>query len=266
MEKKPIVLIGALNSEIKYLVEMLESCKIETRGNYKFYKGYIKDYPVIIAKSEVGLINAASCLTLAIEYYNPICIVNEGTAGGIIENRHKKDIIIADECINIISAKTPYKELGEGSNSCDWELMTFTDSGIDEKRVYKLDEKLTHKVNKTQNHLHINYPFSKNFNFTEEQLNGLASNKLSIVGLNDSFLEKILVITFTKKAAIEMKERFKSLASSFKTPGLTSIPAFFKTSEKLYNKKEDFIPEEVNAMKCELNGKVYHYTILIHQI
>lgn len=142
MEKKPIVLIGALNSEIKYLVEMLESCKIETRGNYKFYKGYIKDYPVIIAKSEVGLINAASCLTLAIEYYNPICIVNEGTAGGIIENRHKKDIIIADECINIISAKTPYKELGEGSNSCDWELMTFTDSGIDEKRVYKLDEKL----------------------------------------------------------------------------------------------------------------------------
>lgn len=142
MEKRPIVLIGALNSEIKYLVEMLETCDIETKSIYKFYKGYIKDYPVIIAKSEVGLVNASACLTLAIEYYNPICIVNAGTAGGIIENRHKKDIIIAEECFNIISSKTPYKELGEGSDSCDWNLMTFTDGGDDEKRIYKSDERL----------------------------------------------------------------------------------------------------------------------------
>lgn len=142
MEKRPIVLIGALNSEIKYLVEMLETCDIETKSIYKFYKGYIKDYPVIIAKSEVGLVNASACLTLAIENYNPICIVNAGTAGGIIENRHKKDIIIAEECFNIVSSKTPYKELGEGSNSCEWDLMTFTDGGDDEKRIYKSDKRL----------------------------------------------------------------------------------------------------------------------------
>lgn len=142
MEKRPIVVIGALNSEIKYLVEMLESCDIETKSIYKFYKGYIKDYPVVIAKSEVGLVNASACLTLAIENYNPLCIVNAGTAGGIIENRHKKDIIIAEECFNIISSKTPYKELGEGSNSCDWDFMTFTDGGKDEKKVYKSDERL----------------------------------------------------------------------------------------------------------------------------
>ena len=140
MEKRPIVLIGALNSEIKYLVEMLETCDIETKSIYKFYKGYIKDYPVVISKSEVGLVNAAACLTLAIENYNPICIVNAGTAGGIIESRHKKDIIIAEECFNIISSKTPYKELGEGSDSCNWDLMTFTDGGDDEKRIYKSNE------------------------------------------------------------------------------------------------------------------------------
>ena len=142
MEIRPILVIGALKSEINYLVEMLESCDIETKSIYKFYKGYIKDYPVVIAKSEVGLVNAASCLTLAIEMYNPLCIVNAGTAGGIIENRHKKDIIIAEECFNIISSKTPYKELGEGSNSCDWDLMTFTDGGDDAKKLYKSDERL----------------------------------------------------------------------------------------------------------------------------
>ena len=46
---------------------MLETCDIETNSIYKFYKGYIKDYPVIIAKTEVGLVNSASCLTIAIE-------------------------------------------------------------------------------------------------------------------------------------------------------------------------------------------------------
>ena len=142
MEKRPILLIGALNSELKYLIEMLEDSEPETKSIYKFFKGYINDYPVVIAKSEVGLVNAASCLTLAIENYNPICIVNAGTAGGIIENRHKKDIIIAEECFNILSSKTPYKELGEGSNSCEWDLMTFTDGGDDEKRLYKTNRKL----------------------------------------------------------------------------------------------------------------------------
>lgn len=143
MKERPILLIGALKGEINYLIEMLEGCEIESKGIYKFYNGFINDYPVVIAKSEVGLINATSCLTLAIETYNPICIVNEGTAGGIIENRHKKDIIIAEDCFNILSSKTPYKELGEGSNSCDWDLMTFTDGENDEKKVYKSDERLT---------------------------------------------------------------------------------------------------------------------------
>ena len=142
MERRPIIVTGALKGELNYLIEMLETCDIETNSIYKFYKGYIKDYPVIIAKTEVGLVNSASCLTIAIEKYNPICIINTGTAGGIIESRHKKDIIIAEECFNILASKTPYKELGEGSNSCQWDLMTFTDGGNDEKRLYKSDERL----------------------------------------------------------------------------------------------------------------------------
>lgn len=142
MKNKPILIVGALKKEINYLVEKLENLEEEMLCIYKIYKGSINHYPVIIAKTEVGLVNAASCLTLAIEKYNPICIINCGTAGGIIENRHKKDIIIAEKCVNILSSKTPYKELGEGSDSCEWELMTFTDGGLDEKRIYLSDNRL----------------------------------------------------------------------------------------------------------------------------
>lgn len=142
MKKRPILIIGALQSEINLLIDKLKNCEMETNGIYKFYKGNVNDYPVIIAKSEVGLINASSCLTIAIEKYNPICILNPGTAGGIIENRHKKDIIIGAECFNTLSAKTPYKEIGEGSDSRDWDLMSFSDGGKDELKIYKADNKL----------------------------------------------------------------------------------------------------------------------------
>ena len=142
MEKKPILLVGALRGELDYLINKLENCEEEINCVYKAYKGTVEGYPVVIAKSEVGLVNASSSLTLAIEKYEPICIINCGTAGGIIENRHKKDIIIAEECFNILSSKTPYKELGEGSNSCDWDLMTFTDGRKDEKKVYPSDDRL----------------------------------------------------------------------------------------------------------------------------
>ena len=142
MENKPILIVGALKKEIDYLIEKLENIQEEMLCTYKIYKGVINNYPIVIAKTEIGLINASSCLTLAIEKYKPIYIINCGTAGGIIENRHKKDIIIAEECFNILSSKTPYKELGEGSNSCEWDFMTFTDGDVDEKKLYKSDEKL----------------------------------------------------------------------------------------------------------------------------
>jgi adenosylhomocysteine nucleosidase len=142
MEKKPILIIGAMNTEINYLVSKIENCKIVEKNSYKFYEGTIKNYPVVLAKTNIGLVNASSCITLAIEKYNPLCIINEGTAGGITESRHKKDIIIGTEVFNINSYKTPYKELGEGTDSRDWELMTFTDGGVDEKVTIKSDEKL----------------------------------------------------------------------------------------------------------------------------
>ncbi len=147
MDLKPILIIGALQSEIDYLVKKLDDCESIKNGIYKFYKGTVNNYPVVIAKSEVGLINAASCLTIAIEKYNPTCILNPGTAGGIIEDRHKKDIIIGVECFNILSSKTPYKELGEGSDSRDWEFMTFSDGEIDELKIYKSDDRLTKIAN-----------------------------------------------------------------------------------------------------------------------
>lgn len=142
MEKRPILIVGAMTSEINYLVEKIENCKIIEKIVYKFYEGTINDYPVVLVKTNIGLVNASSAVTLAIEKYNPILILNEGTAGGITEDRHKLDIIIGTEVFNINSYRTPYKELGEGTDSREWELMMFTDGSFDQKTIFKSDKTL----------------------------------------------------------------------------------------------------------------------------
>lgn len=142
MEKRPILIVGAMNSEIDYLVEHIKDCKTIEKVVYKFYEGTIDDYPVVLVKTNIGLVNASAATTLAIEKYNPILIFNEGTAGGITEDKHKKDIIIGTEVFNINSYRTPYKELGEGTDSRDWELMMFTDGSFDQKTIFKSNELL----------------------------------------------------------------------------------------------------------------------------
>lgn len=139
---KPILVVGAMSSEINYVIQKLENCKESKLSNYKFYEGTINGYPVNLIKTEVGLINAASSTTLAIEKCDPCCIINEGTAGGITPNHHKKDIIIGEEIFNIMAAKTPYKELGEGSNSLNWNMVSFIEGEDDRRIVLKADEKL----------------------------------------------------------------------------------------------------------------------------
>lgn len=146
MEKKPILIVGAMNSEIDYLISKIENYTIEKKGKYEFYEGSINNYPIVLAKTNVGLVNASACTVLAIEKYNPLLILNEGTAGGIIENRHKKDIIIGTEVFNINSYKTPYKEIGEGSDSRDWNFITFISGESDKKIVLKSTELLTEIV------------------------------------------------------------------------------------------------------------------------
>jgi adenosylhomocysteine nucleosidase len=140
--KKPILIIGAMDPEIDFLVSKLENSKKEKINGYNMYEGTIKNYPVVIAQSEVGIINSSVSTTLAIEKYQPLLIINEGTAGGLGNKIHKADIVIGEECFNIMSAKTPYKEIGEGSNSLEWDYITFVNGGKDEKKTIKADSEL----------------------------------------------------------------------------------------------------------------------------
>lgn len=142
MKAKPILIQVAMEVEAQELLKKIDNLEeLEIRG-YKFFKGTLMDYPIIITLSKVGLIHAATSLTIAVNEFNPRAIINMGIAGATSKDLHTKDIIVGASCININSYRTPYLKEGEGSNPNKWELLTFLsgeqDRLIEEKASIEL--------------------------------------------------------------------------------------------------------------------------------
>lgn len=144
INNRPILIQVAMEIECQEILKHLNDLKRIVVSNYTFYKGTINDNEVIISLSKVGLIHTSSSLTIAIQKFNPRCIINTGIAGATDEKLHIGDIVIADKIININSYRTSNLKKGEGSNPNTWELLTFlsgeSDRLIEEKASNDLIE------------------------------------------------------------------------------------------------------------------------------
>ena len=139
MEKRPIAVIAACRTEMDFLKSKLDNLVEVKEGEYTFYEGKLFDFLVVIAVSNIGLINAAVTTYITINKYNPIAIINEGTSGAHGKNIHTGDIVIGEKCFNIGSCKTPKKALGEGSNSLEWNNLTFIQGEKDRPIFWNAD-------------------------------------------------------------------------------------------------------------------------------
>ena len=53
-----------------------------------------RELPVVVSKTRIGEINSAIATTLAIEHYHPRMILNQGTAGALVDWLNTGDIVI----------------------------------------------------------------------------------------------------------------------------------------------------------------------------
>lgn len=151
MEKRPIMIIAAMeDAELNILKKEAKNIK-EVGGNTcKFYETEIYGYPLVLCASDIGCISAASAMTQGVLKYNPIAIINQGLAGAITKDIHRSDVVVGTEMININSIRTPKKKEGEGSNSLEWELVTFIRGEEDRLVVEKADDSLVNCVKKIE--------------------------------------------------------------------------------------------------------------------
>lgn len=145
--KRPILLQGAMEVEINYFKQTITDLEEIKIHGYEFFKGNFEGYPIIISKTKVGLIEASLSTFIGITNFNPIFIINQGTAGACGKNLHIGDIIIGEKCVNINSFVTKNKEEKQGVSPLEWDLLTFKE-GKDELIEYIASKKLSNIVQK----------------------------------------------------------------------------------------------------------------------
>lgn len=99
MEQKPIGLIGAMKIEVDAILAALENTRQETHGGMAFTQGVLSGVQVVVAQCSPGKVNAALCAQAMIDHYSPRLVLNLGVAGGIGENVHIGDVVIATACV-----------------------------------------------------------------------------------------------------------------------------------------------------------------------
>jgi len=92
---KKIGIIGAMDIEVKLLLDNMKSLRKEKTGGFLYYMGELCGKDVVITSCGVGKVNAASCTQTLINKFGVDGIINTGIAGGLHEDVEVCDVVIS---------------------------------------------------------------------------------------------------------------------------------------------------------------------------
>ena len=144
---KPIIIQGALQSELDYILSVLDVKNKTEDAGFVFYECLYNGYPLVISKTKEGEICAAIATVLAIKKYNPVFIINQGTAGAFDMRLNIGDVVVGERICYISQFATePDKEV-EPLNP--WKLNEYrTIDG--EVMSYRCDERFLNMLKSSQ--------------------------------------------------------------------------------------------------------------------
>lgn len=119
---KPILIQGAMDTELCLLKSLLPTVKEETLGGFLFTHCQVHDYPVILSKTEIGMVHASSATTLALEHYRPAVVLNQGLAGAHRPELICGDLILGQSCCSIHSVQSPLQEETQPQTWKHWDF------------------------------------------------------------------------------------------------------------------------------------------------
>lgn len=94
-----ILIVVAMDKEFAAFKEQLTNLDISSIKGKLVYTGTINNHQIVLAKSGIGKVSAASMLSVLIEKFHPSLIINMGIAGGYKKTLHTLDTVIATSCI-----------------------------------------------------------------------------------------------------------------------------------------------------------------------
>ena len=159
--KQPSVLIqGAMDTETAYLIENLREREKISLGNWEFHTGFLgkNSEPVIVSKTYQGMVNAAAAGSLALSFFSPATVINQGIAGGHDSSFHRGDIVIGEKAVPMGAWFRRYAPCGAGIREDDFEPLEIEifDRKIGKTRKvteFPCDGKLVSLAERVETHL-----------------------------------------------------------------------------------------------------------------
>ncbi len=94
-----IGIIGAMESEVKGLIEASNIKRTEKRAEMTFYEGTLNQTDVVIVQCGMGKVNAGICVQILADLFNVTHIINTGVAGSLNNHLNIGDIVVSRELI-----------------------------------------------------------------------------------------------------------------------------------------------------------------------
>ncbi|WP_392565579.1 5'-methylthioadenosine/S-adenosylhomocysteine nucleosidase [Utexia brackfieldae] len=92
-----IAIIAAMSEEIQILRDKIENCQIENRFGFDFYTGRLAGHDIVLLKSGIGKVAAATGTTMLLSHYQIDAVINTGSAGGLKASLNVGDILVSTE-------------------------------------------------------------------------------------------------------------------------------------------------------------------------
>ena len=89
--------IAAMEEEVEYLRSKMQNLQVTKEGTIELYSGTINGLQTVLIRSGIGKVNAAVATTLLIRDFNPNCIINTGSAGGLKNDMKVGDIVVSSK-------------------------------------------------------------------------------------------------------------------------------------------------------------------------
>jgi adenosylhomocysteine nucleosidase len=94
---KPIAIVAAMPQERQALLKVFPAHTEYVHYNTCMFETTLGEQKIIIVESGVGKVNAACTLALLLSDFDPCCVINTGSAGGMQPGQKILDIVVPDE-------------------------------------------------------------------------------------------------------------------------------------------------------------------------
>ncbi len=92
-------IIGAMDTEVAKLKEVMEDVNITKAASMEFYEGRLNGARAVVVKAGVGKVNAACCTQTLIDHFPVSCVINTGIAGSLKSEIDIGDVVLATDAV-----------------------------------------------------------------------------------------------------------------------------------------------------------------------